>query len=383
MRIGFALLTLFPGRVGGSETYVRGLLGEYANGEGPEVTVLANRHVMEAYAGFARGPVTLRHIESYRCGDSDATRLLAMAQAAALPRVAARDVPAGLDLVHYPVTVPIPATPVPRIVALHDVQHHDLPDLFSRGERAYRRWAYDRAARTADQVITGTEHARGRIVDVLGVSPEHIEVVYHGIDHQRFTPSAKPEDERLERLGMPERFLVYPANLWPHKNHERLLEALAALRDRELHLVLTGQEYDRLGALRRRADALGVGSRVHHLGHVTAQTLAGLYRRAQAMVFPSLYEGFGAPPLEAMACGCPVACSDAASLPEVCGDAALPFDARSVESISVAVGRVTADSELRERLREAGLARARSFTWHGSADRHRAIYARVAATRKT
>jgi glycosyltransferase involved in cell wall biosynthesis len=113
---------------------------------------------------------------------------------------------------------------------------------------------------------------------------------------------------------------------------------------------------------------------------VTAQALASLYRRAQAMVFPSLHEGFGAPPLEAMACGCPVACSDAASLPEVCGDVALRFDPRSIESIAAAVGRVTADPELRERLREAGLARARSSTWHASAERHRAIYDRLAAT---
>jgi glycosyltransferase involved in cell wall biosynthesis len=117
-----------------------------------------------------------------------------------------------------------------------------------------------------------------------------------------------------------------------------------------------------------------------YLGHVTAETLAGLYRRARAMVFPSLYEGFGAPPLEAMACGCPVACSDATSLPEVCGDAALPFDPHSVESITGALARVSGDAGLREQLRGAGLERARSFTWHASAERHRAIYARVAAT---
>jgi glycosyltransferase involved in cell wall biosynthesis len=128
--------------------------------------------------------------------------------------------------------------------------------------------------------------------------------------------------------------------------------------------VLTGQDYGRLGALRQRAEELGVRARVQHLGHVTAQALASLYRRAQALVFPSLYEGFGAPPLEAMACGCPVACSDGALLPEVCGDAALPFDPRSVESIAGA--RVSGDAGLREQLRRARLDRAQSFTWRAS-----------------
>jgi glycosyltransferase involved in cell wall biosynthesis len=384
MQVGIALLTLFPGRVGGSETYVRGLLGEYAEGHGPErVAVLANRHVMATYGDFARGPVSLHHVASYRPGDANTTRLLAMARAAALPRAAARDVPPGLDALHYPVTVPIPATSSARIVALHDIQHHDLPGLFSRAERAYRRWAYDRSARTADLVITGSEHARARIVEGLGIPPERIEVVYHGIDHRRFAPGGRADEEQLlERYALPSRFVVYPANLWAHKNHRRLVEALAAVPDRDLHLVLTGQDYGRVDELRRRADELSVGTRVHHLGHVSMEILASLYRRAQAMVFPSLYEGFGAPPLEAMACGCPVASSDATSLPEVCGDAALLFEARSVESIAEAIARVSADVELRQRLIGRGLARARSFTWRASAERHRAIYARVAATRR-
>jgi glycosyltransferase involved in cell wall biosynthesis len=157
---------------------------------------------------------------------------------------------------------------------------------------------------------------------------------------------------------------------------------LCAVPDRELQLVLTGQDYGCLGALRGRAEELGVGAQVHHLGHVTAQALASLHRRGQALVFPSLYEGFGAPPLKAMACGCPVACSDAASLPEVCGDAALRFDPWAIESITDAVARVTGEAQLRQRLQQAGLARAQSLTWHGSAERHRAIYARVAATRE-
>jgi glycosyltransferase involved in cell wall biosynthesis len=380
MRIGFALLTLFPGRVGGAETYVQGLLGEYAAGA-HEVVVLANRHVMAEYGRFEGERVRLCHVSSYRPGDGDASRLLAMTAAALRPATAARAVPAGLDLVHYAVTVPIPATAAPRVVTLHDVQHHDLPRLFSRAERAYRRWAYDGAARAADVVVTASEYSRERIVARLGIQAERVEAVHFGIDHDRFGPDPDPSDSAaLAGYGLPERFAFYPANLWPHKNHERLLEALALLEDGDLGLALTGQPYGRLDGLMRRARELRVERRVHHLGHVPQRVLPALYRRAAALVFPSLYEGFGAPPLEAMACGCPVAASDRASIPEVCGTAALLFDPDSAESIAEALAGVTAGEEVRERLRGAGLARARAFTWRASATRHAQIYARATAT---
>ena len=382
MRIGFALLTLFPGRVGGAETYVLGLLGEYADGVGPEaITALVNRHVAGAYRRFERGPVRLHHVASYRPGDSIPTRALAMAAAAARPRRTARDVPVDLDLLHYAVTVPIPATDKPRIVTLHDVQHHDLPHLFSRGERAFRRWAYDHSARGADLVITSSRFSKRRIVELLGIEPDRVEVVHFGLDHDRFCPGPREEDAGLlAGLDLPPRFAIYPANLWPHKNHERLLEALAAVPDRDLSLVLTGQAYGRLGRITERARELGLAARVRHLGHVPPAVLPALYRRAEALVFPSLYEGFGAPPLEAMACGCPVAASDGASIPEVCGQAALLFDPDSASSIADALARATAGGEVVEHLREAGLERAQDFTWRIAAERHTKIYARVIAT---
>jgi hypothetical protein len=184
MRIGFALLTLFPGRVGGSETYVRGLLGEYGDGA-DDVVVLANRHVMTAYTNFARGPVRLHHVSSYRPGDRDLTRLAAMGGAALRPRRTARAVPADLDLVHYAVTVPIPAFAGARVVTLHDVQHHDLPRLFSRGERVYRRWAYDGSARTADVVVTSSRFSKQRIEERLGIAAEMEETALRAGDREQ------------------------------------------------------------------------------------------------------------------------------------------------------------------------------------------------------
>ena len=377
LNVGFGLLTLFPGRVGGSETYVRGLLERFAEHEGPErFTVLANRHVADAYAELARGPVALHEVSSYRPGNRPPTRALAMAKARIAPGRAARDVPGDLDLLHLPVTVPIPEIELPRVVTLHDVAHLDLPRVFSRAQRRYRRWAYDGSARRANLVVTVSEFSRQRIVERLGVAPERIAAIPHGIDHATFAPASDESGPVVS--GLPERYLLYPANLWPHKNHLRLLDALAAVNDPDLHLVLTGQIYGRLRTVVAHARRRGLRSRLHHLGHIPRERLAALYRRATAMVFPSLYEGFGQPPLEAMACGCPVAASDRGAVAEVCGEAALGFDPDDVDSIAGAVGRVAGDEALRARLREAGMARAAEFSWERSAAAHLEVYRRVA-----
>jgi glycosyltransferase involved in cell wall biosynthesis len=360
--------------VGGSESYVRGLIGEYRTGNGPErVTVLANRHVAADYQELGSGPVALQHVRSYRPGDGLATRAAAIAVARAFPRAVARDVPDDLDVVHYPVTLPIPRTDRPTVVTIHDLVHHELPGAIGRAETWHRRWAYDAAARAGTMVIAVSRHTRDAIVERLGVAPDRVEVVPHGIDHERFSPEGESSGPEL-----PERFVLYPANLWPHKNHGRLLEALARVGDPDLVLVLTGGETRRLPRLMARAAELGVASRVRHVGYVPPGALAALYRRARALVFPSLFEGFGAPPLEAMACGCPVASSTRAALGEVCDDAALPFDPEDPESIAAAIDRVTSDESLRSSLRTRGLERASAFTWKASAERHRAIYERAA-----
>jgi glycosyltransferase involved in cell wall biosynthesis len=358
------------------------MLGQFAAGNGPErVTVLINRHVAQAYADFERGPVAFSHVRSYRPGDSMPTRALAMLTARLAPGLAARDVPRGLDVLHHAVTVPIPHFDGPTVTTIFDVQHLDHPEFFSRAERFHRRWAYEGAARRATLVVTGSEYSKQRLTQSAGVDPARIEVVPLGIDLARFRPQAEDDDARLlEDLGLPPRFLVYPANLWPHKNHGRLVEALAGAGDTEIGLVLTGQDYGRLDRLMERAQSAGVAHRVRHLGYVSHETLPALYRRAVAMVFPSLYEGFGSPPLEAMACGCIVAASSSGSLGEICGRAALSFDPESVDDISRAIDRVVSDAALRATLRDAGLQRAAQFNWAHSASRYRDIYVRAAAT---
>jgi glycosyltransferase involved in cell wall biosynthesis len=155
--------------------------------------------------------------------------------------------------------------------------------------------------------------------------------------------------------------------MWPHKNHERLLAAFARVPDSDLRLVLTGQTYG-------RERLLAGHERVLHLGHVAHGDMPALYRGALAVVFPSLFEGFGLPPLEAMACGTPVAASDRGAVAEVCGDAALAFEPEDVEEIAAAIEHVTQDEQLRARLRAAGIARAAGFTWERTAAAHLRAY---------
>ena len=365
MNVGLALLTLFPGRVGGAETYVRGLLAAYAAGDGPPLTtVLASRVSEPSLTQFVGPRIDVATVSSYRPGNSKPTRLIAMEAARLRKSTIAREVPLGLDLIHYPVTVPIPDLEgMPKVVTLLDVQHRDLPQMFSRAEIAFRRWAYDRAAVKADHIITNTNFSASRIVHHLGVNRDKIHVIHLGIDHHRFT--AHGQGSTLPHV--PGRYVYYPANGWPHKNHDRLLEAFDRVNDPLLHLVLTGHTLDSK-ALRKRHP------RVVHLGHVAEDQIAPLYRGAEALIFPSLYEGFGFPPLEAMACGCPVAASDTGAAAEVCGDAALLFDPENVTSIADAISRISTDEPLRASLRERGLSQAANFTWEQSARGHDAVY---------
>jgi glycosyltransferase involved in cell wall biosynthesis len=372
VHVALSLLTLFPGRSGGTETYARALVREFARGGagGEPVTLLVSARVARALGDPG---LPMHHVRSYRPGDSARTRLTAMTFAGIAPGVAGRDVPPGIDVVHYPVTIPIPRVDgAARVVSLNDVQHHELPQFFSPPERAFRRFAYDRAARRAEEVLTLSEHARGQIVERLGIAPERVTAIPCAVDHDRFRP--EPDDHDAALPPLPERFLLYPANLWPHKNHERLLRAFAAAGVEDLHLVLTGQTYG-------RPLPAPPGDRVRHLGHVPFEHLPALYRRATAMVFPSLFEGFGMPLVEAMACACPGAASDRGAIAEVCGDAALRFDPTDTDAIAGAIRRIVGDDGLRARLRAAGPARAAEFRWDDVAARHVAVYRRARSAR--
>ena len=346
MRVGISLLTLVPGVVGGSETYARELVRALARVGELEYRVFTPR-IVDDLEG--------ERIRAYRARWSMRGRAVAMGEALVRPGPIKRDLRLDeLDAIHFPLTVMLPRVErPPTAVSLLDIQHLYFPEFFSRAERLYRRFAYGWSLKRAHIVIAISGHVKETLVERMGIEPDRIEVIHLGLDHELFRPGESPREP----------FLLYPANPWPHKNHERLFQAFRRLRREraELRLVLTGTGLERL------SPPEGVEIR----GRVPREELASLYRRASALVFPSLYEGFGQPPLEAMASGCPVACSTGGSLPEVVGDAARLFDPASAEDIAAAVQEVLDDPAPWV---ERGLDRAARFTWDECARRHEAVY---------
>jgi glycosyltransferase involved in cell wall biosynthesis len=347
--VGLSLLTLVPGISGGSETYARELIRALGRGGRFDYRVF----LPPIATDVTGAPVEI--VTEYRASRSMPGRVLAMADATiAGGRIRKRLETA--DIIHFPLSVMIPrSVGRPAVTSVLDVQHELLPEFFSRTELAYRRRAYGWSVRHSGLVVTISRHAATTLVERLGLPEERVRPIHLGIDHHTLTPGDEPRDE----------FLLYPALGWPHKNHARLFEAFGLLRANHpgLELVLTSYKGE-------------VPDGVRSLGRVPREELVSLYRTAAALVFPSLYEGFGQPPLEAMACGCPVACSNAASLPEVVGDAARLFDPTSAEEIVVAVEAVL---ENPEPWRTRGLERAREFTWEKTAAAHDDVYAELAA----
>ena len=355
MRVGISLLTLVPGVVGGSETYARELTRALAR-----VGELEYEAFVPPLAPDAADGLPTRVIREYGARSTTPGRATAMARAWLRPDRLRRALRLeSFDAVHYPLSVmlPPPGNAAPAAVTIHDLQHELYPQFFSRAELAYRRVLYRRAVTSSRIVIAISGHARETLLETYGLDPAHVVAIPLGVDHERLTPGEEPRRP----------FLLYPANPWRHKNHARLYEAFGLLRRKrpELRLVLTGTGH-----------SSSLPSGVESRGRVSYDELVSLYRTASALVFPSLYEGFGLPPLEAMACGCPVAVSSATSLPEVCGDAAEYFDPVSPEDMARAVAAVL---DHPAPYVERGLNRAKAFSWGATARAHEDVYRRLAS----
>jgi glycosyltransferase involved in cell wall biosynthesis len=337
--VGIALLTLAPGRMGGSETYARGLAAALSEHGAYEYIVALPPDVTDVGGGL---PVVTAGAAAVRA------RPVALVCAAA-----ARQALAAADIVHYPLTISVPPTSKPRVVTLHDLLHLDLPELVPHRVRLFRRLAYDRAARRADRVIVPSAFVRDRAIRKLGLDPGRVRVIEHAVDTAVFYPDG----------GMREPFLLYPARAWPHKNHVLLFEAFARVRRQrpELELVLTGGGHDGL----RLPE--GVRSR----GIVDIEELAMLYRRASAVVFPSRYEGFGLPVLEALASACPVVAASGTAVEEIADGAAVTFAPAGAEGFGRGIlSALDADPGLVE----DGVIAARSFSWERVARLHDDVY---------
>jgi glycosyltransferase involved in cell wall biosynthesis len=284
-----------------------------------------------------------------------------------------------LDLFHAPHYVLPPLVPSRSVVTIHDCIHLMFPQyLRNRMAHAYARASIALAARRATRVLTVSESSKRDILRFVDVPPEKIAVIYNAYD-ECFGIEPREEDVARvrERYQLQDEFVLYAGNVKPHKNLERLIEAFNIVRNNGLDyltLVLIGDDISKYAGLRRAVHRHQLHKRVRFLGYLPEETLAVMYRLAEAFVFPSLYEGFGLPPLEAMASGTPVVTSNVSSLPEVVGDAAVLVDPYDPRSIADGIGRVITDEPLRRELRRKGLARAKEFSWEQSIRHVHAIY---------
>ena len=373
MHVGLNLIFLVPGETGGMEVAARELIPALlaAAPAGMRFTAFINREAAAAADGpwgellpAVTVPVSARNRVQWVLGEQ-----------ALLPPLATRS---RVGLMHSLASTAPLWGPFRRVVTVHDLIYAHFPEAHSGIRERGIRLLVPAAARRSARVIADSHSTREDLISLLGIPPERIDVVPLGLGSvQRGQPL--PERETRERFDLGSRAVLLSLSAKrPHKNLAALIDALALIApERRPLLVLPGYPTWHERELRDRADSAGVSADVRFLGWVSAAELEGLWAIARGFVFPSLYEGFGLPVLEAMARGVPVACSNASSLPEVAGDAALLFEPSDERAIAQALERLLGDPAEPERLRARGLQRAREFTWERTARLTLASYERA------
>ena len=370
MRVGCNLLWLVPGSVGGSETAAVGLLRQLAADRPDDVELVLyglepfGRAYPDLMAAF---PTHLAPLTGRVKG------LRVMAENTWLGRQTGDD----LDLMHHMGGV-LPVRPGdPCILTLHDLQPFDLPENFGTAKRFYLQRSIPRSVRRARMVVTASEYVRRGVIDRFGVAPERVRVTRWGVER----PSSEVSVAEVQaRYRLPRRWFVYPSFTWWHKDHILLVQAFApiAAREHDVMLVLTGGEGPAEQAVADQVRRLGLTDRVRRTGLIPRRDVMAIVRGSVAMTYPSRYEGFGLPVLEAMGVGAPVLAADATSLPELVDDAGTLVPAEDPDAWSAAMFAALADGGESERMIANGRARAAEYTWEAVATQTVAAYRDVA-----
>ncbi len=373
VHIGLNLVFLVPGETGGMEIYARELIPELLANAPPAMrfTAFVSREAARA-EGAPWGellpaltvPVHARSRAQWVLGEQ-----------APLPLMAAR---AGVDLLHsLASTAPLWGR-YRRVTTVHDLIYARFPAAHPGFRDRGMKVLVPAGVRRSDRVIAISQSTRADLIELLGVASERIDVVPNGVASVGCEP-ALPEEEVRERFDLGDRrVLLNLSAKRPHKNLAALIDALALIPpERRPLLVVPGYGTWHERELGERAQRAGVSEDIRLLGWISGPELEGLWALSQALVFPSLYEGFGLPVLEAMVRGVPVACSNSSSLPEVAGDAALLFDPLDERAIADAIERLLADRSFAAQLAQRGRVRAARFTWERTARLTLESYARA------
>ena len=360
-QVGFNLLWLVPGVVGGTEEATVELLNALA--DEPPADLVHRLYSLEPFA--ASHPSVVARFPTRQLPLRGRLKpLRVLAEGTWLANAARRD---GVELVHHLGGTLPPRSGLPAVVTVHDLQPFDLPENFQATKRVYLHRAVPRAVRRSRLVHVHSEFVRRSVVERFSVDESRVRVVPAGVG----TLTA-PDDDQIEqirrRYELPERWFIYPAITYPHKNHLTLLRAFAgvAAKDPDVALVLTGRPAGAASAVAHEMVRLGLQNRVRRTGRIPRQDVLGLVAGASALTFPSRYEGFGLPVLEAMALGTPVLAADATALPEVVGAAGLLLPPDDVDMWTDAMLDAVSGSS-RESWARAGRARAEDLSWSRAA----------------
>lgn len=380
MRVALDMRWLTPGLAGGLENLARSFVRKLI------ALDAFNSYTMILPAG-CRHDFDLRDRTNFRvvCRDSvptvakdmlwQATRALHAALRLDYPRspeVRAIEFLRSLDaeiVYSFPGYIHPEVSQLRHLLMVPDIQHEYLPECFTEAALGERRRIYTDSIRQADHICAISEFTRQTLIERLGVPPAKVTTVLLAAD-PIFRLAGDPKSDQAclakYRLLSQGPYLFFPGHTWKHKNHRAAISAMAILRERyglSPQLICTGGAREGQPELERQTEQLGLGEQVRFLGYCPREDLPALYRGAGCLLFPSLFEGFGMPVLEAMACGCPVVCSNTTSLPEVAGDAALLVEPNDPEAIAAAVDRVLREDGLRERLVMRGFEQAGKFSW--------------------
>ncbi len=380
MRIALIGNGFAPGKTGGTETYFRNLVDALQQEDhDSRYTVFVEEQFLGEFTPSANLDVRVLPVPTTvaRVGAKISGKLRPGGHPANPQAVKAIE-QGGYDLVHFPLQVMHPwRLRIPKVLTFMDMQHEFFPENFSERTLIGRSETYRPSAMLADHVIAISDYTKNTLEVRYGLPADKVTTVYIPYDDQLFRRVGGRAD-----LELPEKFFFYPAGSWRHKNHARLLRALAIVRERhpDLALVLTGVSGED-AAIDSVVAELGLGKHVVRLGYAQRDVMPHIYSAAIGLVFPSLFEGFGIPLCEAMACGCPIAASTATSIPEVAGDAAIYFDPMDPMSIATSMLSLIEQPDLAKRLAEAGLKRAPRFRKSVLGTRTIEVYRRVARSR--
>jgi glycosyltransferase involved in cell wall biosynthesis len=366
MRIGIHLLDLTPGKIGGMEQYVRNLISYSAKQAGQyEIFLFLRKHNIDAFSGYG-GNVFRIMLEEQDDRNERLHRWI-------------RDLNLNVWFCPLLVLEPFDVT-IPSAVTMPDIQHEYYPEFFDPSILRWRIEHYGQSAEKCSAILTLSDYSKKTIVQKYNVPEEKVHAIHLDASEEFYGEHDEAMNRKIvQQYHLPEQYGLYPANTWPHKNHINLLKAVEILKKRDhvtLNIVLTGSRQQEHSAIAAYIREHGLSGQIYFPGYIPMHEMPYIYKNASFLAFPSLYEGFGMPLVEAMRTETPIVCSNAASIPEVVGDCALLFDPNDPKEIALAMLEVLNEGNKMKLIRK-GTEQARKFSWEKCAKLTLAVFAEI------